>query len=106
VAKYYSLSQHLIIPECVCINDKVYNNLSAKNKKAVKDAARESAELQRALWEKRAISSRDKVMKAGVKFNEIPNKQAFMDAMKPVHTKYLSANPNLVPLVNLIKNTK
>ncbi|MDA7546769.1 TRAP transporter substrate-binding protein, partial [Alphaproteobacteria bacterium] len=106
VAKYYSLSQHLIIPECVCINDKVYNNLSAKNKKAVKDAARESAELQRALWEKRAISSRDKVMKAGVKFNEIPNKQAFMDAMKPVHTKYLSANPDLVPLVNLIKNTK
>ena len=106
VAKYYSLSQHLIIPECVCINDKVYNNLSAKNQKAVKDAARESAELQRALWEKRAISSRDKVMKAGVKFNEIPNKQAFMDAMKPVHTKYLSANPNLVPLVNLIKNTK
>jgi tripartite ATP-independent transporter DctP family solute receptor len=106
VAKYYSLSQHLIIPECVCINDKVYNNLSAKNKKAVKEAARESAELQRALWEKRAISSRDKVMKAGVKFNEIPNKQAFMDAMKPVHTKYLSANPNLVPLVNLIKNTK
>jgi TRAP-type C4-dicarboxylate transport system substrate-binding protein len=45
-------------------------------------------------------------MKAGVKFNEIPNKQAFMDAMQPVHTKYLSANPNLVPLVNLIKNTK
>jgi tripartite ATP-independent transporter DctP family solute receptor len=106
VAKYYSLSQHLIIPECVCINDKVYNNLSEKNKKAVKDAARESAQLQRALWEKRAISSRDKVMKSGVKFNEIPNKQAFMDAMKPVHTKYLSANPDLVPLVNLIKNTK
>jgi tripartite ATP-independent transporter DctP family solute receptor len=106
VAQYYSLSQHLIIPECVCINDKVYNNLSAKNKKAVKDAARESAVLQRELWEKRAISSRDKVMKAGVKFNEIPNKKAFMDAMKPVHTKYLAANPNLVPLVDLIKNTK
>ena len=106
VAQYYSLSQHLIIPECVCINDKVYNNLSAKNKKAVKDAARESAVLQRELWEKRAISSRDKVMKAGVKFNEIPNKKAFMDAMKPVHTKYLAANPNLIPLVNLIKNTK
>ena len=106
VAQYYSLSQHLIIPECVCINDKVYNNLSAKNKKAVKDAARESAVLQRKLWEKRSISSRDKVMKAGVKFNEIPNKKAFMDAMKPVHTKYLAANPNLIPLVDLIKNTK
>jgi len=106
VAQYYSLSQHLIIPECVCINDKVYNNLSAKNKKAVKDAARESAVLQRELWKKRAISSRDKVMKAGVKFNEIPNKKAFMDAMKPVHTKYLAANPNLIPLVDLIRNSK
>ena len=105
VAKYYSLSQHLIIPECVCINDKVYNSLSDKNKKAVKEAARESAKLQRALWEKRAISSREKVMKAGVEFNEIPNKKAFMDAMQPVHTKYLSANPNLVPFVELIKHT-
>ena len=37
--------------------------LSDKNKKAVKEAARESAKLQRALWEKRAISSREKVMK-------------------------------------------
>ena len=28
VAGYYSLSQHLIIPECVCINADVYNGLS------------------------------------------------------------------------------
>ncbi len=106
VAGYYSLSQHLIIPECVCVNAKAYNDLSAADQKAVKDAARESADLQRKLWEERAVSSREKVMKAGVKFNEIPNKQAFMDAMAPVHEKYLAANPDLVPLVNLIKNTK
>ena len=106
VAGYYSLSQHLIIPECVCVNAKAYNDLSAADQKAVKDAARESAVLQRELWEKRAISSREKVMKAGVKFNEIPNKAAFMAAMEPVHQKYLAANPDLVPLVNLIKNTK
>lgn len=106
VAKYYSLSQHLIIPECVCINAKIYNGLSSSDKKAIKEAARESANLQRELWAKRAISSREKVMKAGVKFNEIPNKKAFMDAMQPVHSKYLKSNPNLVPLVDLIKNTK
>lgn len=106
VAGYYSLSQHLIIPECVCVNAKAYNDLSAADQKAVKDAARESAVLQRELWEKRAIASREKVMKAGVKFNEIPNKADFMAAMEPVHQKYLAANPDLVPLVNLIKNTK
>ena len=54
VAKYYSLSQHLIIPECVCINDKVYNSLSDKNKKAVKEAAR-GQQNSKSIMGKRAI---------------------------------------------------
>lgn len=106
VAGFYSLSQHLIIPECVCINAKVYNALSDADKKMVTAAARESAVLQRTLWEKRAKSSREKVMKSGVKFNEIPDKSAFQSAMKPVYDKYLAANPGIKPLVELIQNTK
>lgn len=106
VAGYYSLSQHLIIPECVCINAKVYNGLSEADKKAVTEAARESATMQRELWEKRAKASRVKVMKGGVKFNEIPDKSAFQNAMKSVYDKYLASNPSLKPLVSLIQNTK
>lgn len=106
VAGYYSLSQHLIIPECVCINADVYAALSDAEKKAVKEAARESAVLQRQLWEKRAVASREKVMESGVKFNEIPDKAAFQNAMKPVYDKYLEANPNIKPLVELIQNIK
>ncbi|MEM9027850.1 MAG: TRAP transporter substrate-binding protein [Pseudomonadota bacterium] len=106
VAGFYSLSQHLIIPECVCINAKVYDALSDADKKLVKDAARESAKLQRELWAKRAKSSREKVMKSGVKFNDIPDKSAFQAAMKSVYDKYLAANPDIKPLVELIQNTK
>jgi tripartite ATP-independent transporter DctP family solute receptor len=106
VAGFYSLSQHLIIPECVCINAKVYDGLSDGDKKIVKDAARESAVLQRDLWSKRAKSSREKVMAAGVKFNEIPDKAAFQTSMQPVYDKYLADNPDIKPLVELIKNTK
>jgi tripartite ATP-independent transporter DctP family solute receptor len=106
VAKYYSLSQHLIIPECVCINSKVYAALSDKDKAIVKAAARESAVLQRKLWQERAIASRKKVMAAGVKFNTIPDKSAFQNAMKPVYAKFLATNPKLVSLVKLIQNTK
>ena len=106
VAGYYSLSQHLIIPECVCINAAVYDGLSDADKALVKEAARESAVLQRELWAKRAESSREKVIKAGVKFNDIPDKAAFQEAMQPVYDKYLGANPDLKPLVELIKNTK
>jgi tripartite ATP-independent transporter DctP family solute receptor len=105
VAGYYSLSQHLIIPECVCINADVYNALSDEEKGWVKDAARASADLQRTEWDKRAKASREKVMAAGVKFNEIPDKSAFQNAMKPVYDTYLKDNPDLVPLVKLIQTT-
>ncbi|MCB1835438.1 MAG: TRAP transporter substrate-binding protein, partial [Geminicoccaceae bacterium] len=36
VAGYYSLSQHLIIPECVCINADVYNGLSAEDQEILR----------------------------------------------------------------------
>ena len=106
VAGYYSLSQHLIIPECVCINAGVFEALSDADKKAVTDAARESATLQRQLWAEREKSSREKVMAGGVKFNEIPDKSAFQSAMKSVYDKYLADNPDLKPLVELIQNTQ
>lgn len=105
VAGYYSLSQHLIIPECVCVNASVWEGLSDGDKKIVKDAARESADLQRQLWEARAKSSREKVMAAGVKFNDIADKSAFQAAMEPVYDKYLESNPELKPLVELIKSS-
>lgn len=104
VAGYYSLSQHLIIPECVCINASVWEGLSDDMKTAVKAAAVESAQLQRELWAAREESSRKKVMAAGVEFNEITDKSPFQNAMKPVYDNYLSANPDVKELVDLIQS--
>ncbi len=106
VAGFYSLSQHLIIPECVCVNADVYNGLSDELKKALKDAAVESAVLQRKLWTEREATSRKKVEAGGVKTNEIADKGPFQAAMKPVYEAYLSANPDLRPLVELIQSTE
>ncbi|WP_339849384.1 TRAP transporter substrate-binding protein [uncultured Nisaea sp.] len=106
VAGYYSLSQHLIIPECVCINADVYNGLSDADKTAVKEAARESAELQRKLWAERAEASQKMVIKSGVKFNDVADKAAFQDAMKPVFEKFLASNEELKPLVAAIQATQ
>ena len=105
VAAFYSNSQHLIIPETLCINADVYNALSADEQKILKEAAQESAVLQRDLWKKREKASQAKVMAAGVKLNEIPDKSEFQAAMKPVYDKYLSDNPDLKPLVELIQKT-
>jgi tripartite ATP-independent transporter DctP family solute receptor len=105
VAPYYSLSQHLIIPEIVAVNAKVWESLSAEDQKILKEAAQESAVLQRKLWKEREKASEEKVLAGGVKFNAIPDKSAFQAAMKPVYDKYLAANPGLKPLVELIQST-
>ncbi|MEO1458487.1 MAG: TRAP transporter substrate-binding protein [Pseudomonadota bacterium] len=106
VADHYSLSQHLIIPECLCINADVFAGLSPEMQTAVKEAAVEAAALQRELWAEREAASRDKVVAAGVTVNEVVDKTPFQEAMAPVYETYLSANPDLRPLVELIQATE
>ena len=105
VAPFYSNSQHLIIPETLCVNADVWKSLSAEDQKILKEAAQESALLQRKLWKEREKASKEKVLAGGVTLNEIPDKSAFQAAMKPVYDKYLEKNPNLKPLVEMIQNT-
>lgn len=105
VAKYYSISQHLIIPETLAINADVYNKLSANDQKILKEAAQESALLQRKLWKERSKASEAIVRGGGSVVNSIPDKSGFQAAMKPVYDKFLAANPDLKPLVKLIQET-
>ena len=105
VAQYYSMSQHLIIPETLCVNAKVWQGLSPEDQKILTEAAVESAMLQRKLWKEREKASEEKVLAGGVQFNEIPDKSGFQAAMKPVYEKFLKDNPNLKTLVETIQNT-
>ena len=103
VAGYYSGSQHLIIPECLCINRALWDSLPAEDQDLIRQAARESAVLQRKLWAERAEASRKKVEAAGVKFNEIKDKAAFQAAMAPVYAAYLEEHPEMQALIDKIK---
>ncbi|WP_170419425.1 TRAP transporter substrate-binding protein [Ruegeria arenilitoris] len=106
VAGYYSLSQHLIIPECVCVNTDKFNALSPELQAAVREAAQESAELQRQLWAEREAASRAAVEAAGVVVNEVADKAPFQAAMAPVYEAYFATNPDLRPLVETIQATE
>lgn len=106
VAGYYSLSQHLIIPECICVNIGTFNALSPEMQAAVVEAAQESALMQRDLWAAREKASREAVEKAGVVVNEIADKAPFQEAMAPVYEAYFESNPSLRPLVELIQATE
>jgi tripartite ATP-independent transporter DctP family solute receptor len=103
-AKFYSLTEHLIIPECLCVSKVSWDKLTPDQQAIVMAAGKKSAELQRKLWAEREKASLAKVQAAGVKVNTVANKKPFQDAMKPVYDKFLAANPKLAPLVNMMRN--
>ncbi len=105
VAGFYSISQHLIIPECLCIATAAWEALDAETQDAVRTAARNSAETQRQLWAEREAESRAKVEAAGVKINEVNDKVAFQELMAPVYAGFTEANPDLAAVIEAIQNT-
>lgn len=106
VAGYYSLSEHLIIPECICVNTSVFNGLSEELQGEVRQAAEEAAIYQRELWAIATAEARATVEEAGVVVNEIVDKAPFQDAMAPVYEQYLAANPDMAELVEIAQSTE
>lgn len=106
VAKYYSIDNHLILPECLCVSKKTWDKLDAKTQDAITKAAVASAKEQRELWAKQVAESEKKVEAAGVKVNKVTDIAAFQDKMKPIYAQFEKDNPDLKTLVEQIQATK
>lgn len=105
VATYYSMSEHLIIPECLCMSKRTWDGLSAEDQAIVQEAATNSVNLQRKLWAEREEKSMNKLREAGVEINDVADKAPFQAAMEPVYAEFLEANPELSDLVELMRNS-
>lgn len=104
VAKYYSLTEHLIIPECLCMSLKTWEKLTPEQQDIVMAAGRASADLQRTLWAEREAASMEAVKAGGTEVNTVADKAPFQAAMAPVYDAFLADNPDLTDLVNMIRN--
>jgi tripartite ATP-independent transporter DctP family solute receptor len=88
VAKYYTLSEHLIVPEMLVMSKKAWDALSKDEQALVMKFARETQLEERALWNKYEKDAMDKAKAAGIQIIEVSDKKAFQDAVKPVWDKY------------------
>ncbi len=105
VTTHYSLSEHLIIPECICVNTAKFAALSPELQNAVRGAAEEAALYQRELWAVQSGQARKDVEAAGITVNEIADKGPFQEAMVKVYDEYLAANPDMAELVDIARST-
>jgi len=106
VTSHYSLSEHLIIPECICVNTGKFEALSPELQASVRGAAEEAALYQRELWAVQSGEARKDVEAAGIKVNEIADKGPFQEAMVSVYEEYLAANPDMAALVEMAQSTE
>jgi tripartite ATP-independent transporter DctP family solute receptor len=99
-AKYYSLTEHLIIPEVLMFSKKVWTSLSADDQGLIKKFAREAQFEERELWKKYEQTAMDKAKAAGCEIVEIADKTPFQNAVKPVWDKY---GPKYQDMINRIQ---
>lgn len=105
VAKYYTVDEHLRVPEILIASKMVEDKVSAEDLAAIKEAAFESQAYQRELWAAKEKESEEKVVAAG---NEIiyltPELKAeFSDAMGPVYEKYASEYMDIIEAIQALK---
>jgi tripartite ATP-independent transporter DctP family solute receptor len=104
VAKYYSLDEHLMVPEVLVISKIVFDAMTPEDQAAVRAAAKESVAKERDLWAAQEVASKAAVEALGVTINEV-DKKPFIDAMVPVYDKYVT-DPALKDLVARIQATE
>ncbi|MEA3252984.1 MAG: TRAP transporter substrate-binding protein [Pseudomonadota bacterium] len=103
IAQYYSLTEHLILPECLCIAKSSWEDLSEEDQQIVRQAAENAAKTQRQLWSEGSKASREKIVSAGVEVNEVADKAAFQEKMQPIYAEFVKQNPQLESLVTDIQ---
>jgi tripartite ATP-independent transporter DctP family solute receptor len=88
VAKFYTLTQHLIVPEMLVFSRKTWDTLAKDDQALIRKFSREAQLEERDFWNKYETAAMDKAKAAGCEIVEIADKAPFQAAVKPVWDKY------------------
>jgi len=100
VAKYFTLTEHLIVPEILVMSRRTWDALSKEDRDLLRSLAREAQAEERALWATYETAAIDKAKAAGIEIIPIADKAPFQAAVKPVWEKY---GPRFADLIKRIE---
>ena len=103
VAKHFSMTEHLIIPELLVFSKKSWDTLSAEDKALVTKFAREAQADQRKLWYEAEKVALEKMKAAGTEIVTGLDKKPFQEAVKPVWDKYGAKYAELVKRIGAVQ---
>jgi TRAP-type C4-dicarboxylate transport system substrate-binding protein len=88
VAKYYSYTRHVSIPDILIMSKQVFDSVSPEIQQAILDAAKETIPEQRKIWAAYVEEAKTQLKAKGMEFNEVDNIQDFQAKAQPVYKKY------------------
>src|SRR4029077_1663535 len=105
VAKFYTIDEHLIVPEVLVFSKKTWDTLSKDDQALLIKFSREAQLEERKLWDAYEKTAMDKAKAAGIQIVQVSDadKKAFQDAVKPVWDKY---GPKYADLIKRIQAEK
>jgi tripartite ATP-independent transporter DctP family solute receptor len=105
VAKFYTVDEHLIVPEMLVFSKKIFDTMSKEDQALLIKFSKEAQQDERKLWEAYEQQAMDKAKAAGIQIIQVSDadKKAFQDAVKPVWDKY---GPKYEAMVKRIQDVK
>jgi len=87
VARYYSLNEHTAVPDVLLVSTVVWDDLTAQQQQWLQDAANESAQLEKSLWQEATEHALRAVQADGVQVLR-PDKAPFAEKLAPMYEDY------------------
>jgi tripartite ATP-independent transporter DctP family solute receptor len=103
VAKYFTLTQHLIVPEVLVFSRRTWDMLSKDDQALLRKLAREAQAEERVLWTAYEKQALDKAKAAGIEVIEVADKTPFQNAVKPVWDKYAPSFSELIKRIQAVQ---
>ena len=102
VAKYYTLTEHLIVPEVLVFSRATWDTLSKDDQALIKKLAREAQLEERQLWKKVEDEAMAKMKASGIEIVAVEDKAPYQAAVKPVWDKYGAKYGELIKRIQAV----
>ncbi|MFI5002729.1 MAG: TRAP transporter substrate-binding protein [Reyranellales bacterium] len=103
VAKFYTMTEHLIVPEMLVLSKKTWTAFSKEDQALVRKVSAEAQQEERVLWNEYEKKAMDKALASGVKVEQVADKKPFQDAVKPVWDKYGPKYADMVKRIQAVQ---
>lgn len=102
-AGYYSLTEHLIVPEIFVFSKRVWDTLSEEHQNLIREASILVTQKERELWQAMETKAMEELEGLGVQINDDVDKAAFIEATAPVREKFGAQYAKLLERIEAVE---